>query len=151
MRNHILESLYELSKRPYQRFFKQNEAWPYSTKDLLRFKEDSLGYHLGRFLVKHHFELQPKLENHDVFHVLTNTGVTVSEEISMQFFLWGNGKRSAYLFAVLVFGTALYPDYWVLFAKSYRCGRKALSFHQLHFAKLLHFPLARIKSTFLIP
>ncbi len=40
-------------------------------------------HHLGYFLTKNNFSLQSKLENHDVFHVLTNIGITVPDEIAM--------------------------------------------------------------------
>lgn len=150
MRARILEKLYDWSKIPYQRFFKQNDAWNISIKKLLKYPVGSLGNGLGKFLTKNSFDLQEKLESHDVFHVLTNTGVTVPEEISMQFYLLGNGKRSLYLFLVIVFGLLLYPDYLKLFKSTYSRGKNALPFHQLNFLKLLHQPISKIKSTFLI-
>ena len=145
-----METLYEWSKKPYQKLLKSNPAWNISAQGLLRYPEHSLGFHLACFLLKHSFEIQPKLESHDVFHVLTDTGITVSEEIGMQFYLLGNGKRSPYLFSVIVLGGLLYPDQWKLFRKAYRRGRAALVFHQLDFLKLLHQPITKIKTTFLI-
>lgn len=150
MRAKILEKLYDWSKMPYQRFFKKNSAWDVSKEELLSYPEHSLGERLGMFLNQNNFALQEKLESHDVFHVLTNTGVTVPEEISMQFYLLGNGKRSLYLFSVIFFGLLLYPDYLKLFSSSYKRGRTALQFHQLNFLKMLHLPISKIKSTFLI-
>ncbi len=150
MRAFILEGLYEWSKRPYQRFLKKNGAWEVSVQELLRYPEPSLGFHLGCFLLQHHFELQPKLENHDVFHVLTNTGTSVPEEISMQYYLLGNGKRSLYLFTVILLGTLLYPDELKRFSKAYNKGKKAQVFYHLDFSKLLEQPLKRIQIAFLI-
>jgi hypothetical protein len=74
----------------------------------------------------------------------------VPEEISMQFYLMGNGKRSAYLFSVILLGTLFFPDYLKLFRYRYDRGKAALPFHQLDFQKLLNQPLDRIKNTFLI-
>ncbi len=150
IRAYILESLYEWSKKPYQRFLKQSTPWAVSVKDLLSYPETSLGFHLACFLLKHHFEIQPKLENHDVFHVLTQTGTTVPEEISMQYYLLGNGKRSLYLFSVVAIGTLLYPDELARFYRAFRKGGAAMPFHHLDFSKLLTQPISRIQAAFLI-
>lgn len=150
MRAVILEKLYDWSVAPYQ-YFKKNEAWQYNAEQLKGYPKNSLGYHMGEFLIANSFQLQEKLESHDVFHVLTGTGITVPEEISMQFYLLGNGKRSLYLFTVICIGTILYPECWRYFKSKYTFGKSALAFHQLDFQKLLHQPIHRIKSTFLIP
>jgi len=149
MRGIILEKLYEWSVSPYQDL-KKNKAWDIAMTDLKQFPKGSLGEQMGDFLAKHNFHLQAKLESHDVFHVLTNTGITVPEEISMQFYLLGNGKRSAYLFTVIFLGGLLYPDYLKFFYRKYKMGKSALRFHQLDFYKLLNQPMEKIKSTFLI-
>ena len=150
MRAIILEVLYEWSKKPYQKFIKKSEPWPVALPDLMQYPKSSLGFHLACFILKHNFEIQPKLEDHDVFHVLTGTGISVPEEISMQYYLWGNGKRSLYQVAVISLGTVLFPDYLKLFKTAYKRGKAAHKFHQLDFLKLLNQPLFLIKSTFQI-
>lgn len=150
MRAIILEKLYEWSVIPYQAL-KRNSGWKVGIEDLLQYPKNSLGFEMGDFLLRNNFDLQEKLESHDVFHVLTGTGISVPEEISMQFYLLGNGKRSAYLFSVIFLGTLFFPDYLKLFRNRYRRGKAALPFHQLDFQKLLNQPLDRIKDTFLIP
>lgn len=150
MRAFILEKLYEWSKIPYQKFLKNNDAWDISIDSLFLYPQGTLGYCLANFLKEHNFELQEKLESHDVFHVLTNTGTSVPEEISMQFYLLGNGKRSLYLFAVVFFGLLLFPDYLKSFKQAYTKGAKALQFHQLNFKQMLHLSLQKLKTTFLI-
>ncbi len=150
MRAQVLEILYEWSKKPYQKWFKKTKPWQFTPKELVQYPKESLGFHLGCFLLTYNFELQPKLENHDVFHVLTQTGISVPEEISMQYYLLGNGKRSIYLFSVIILGTLLYPDKFHQFKKTYKKGKVALSFHSLNFSKMLNLSLKKIKSTFLI-
>jgi len=103
---------------------------------------------LGTF--PYDFTPQPKLENHDVFHVLTKTGITVPDEIAMQYYLMGNGKRSMYLYMVILVGTLLYPDKFRLFKTAYKKGARAYSFYQLDFKKLLDQPLDTLRTTFLI-
>ncbi|WP_233581809.1 ubiquinone biosynthesis protein COQ4 [Flavobacterium macacae] len=105
MKDLLIEKLYEISKKPYQKFFKKNQPWNISQQEFLHYPEETLGFHLGCFLLKHNFDIQPKLEDHDVVHVLTNTGISVPEEIGMQYLLFGNGKRSLYLYMVMLTGT----------------------------------------------
>ncbi|WP_438422391.1 Coq4 family protein [Aquimarina macrocephali] len=150
MRAYILETIYELSKKPYQKWFKKQPSWDISAKTLITYPKGSLGFHLGCFLLQHDFSPQPKLENHDVFHVLTSTGISVPEEVAMQYYLLGNGKRSIYLISVIFIGTLLYPDKIKLFKKAYRKGKAAYPFHQLDYKKLLHQPVQTLKTTFLI-
>ncbi|WP_103863774.1 Coq4 family protein [Aquimarina sp. I32.4] len=150
MRALLLEIIYEWSKKPYQKWFKKQPSWDIPVKTLIEYPKDSLGFHLGSFLLQHDFSPQPKLENHDVFHVLTNTGITVPEEIAMQYYLLGNGKYSTYLFSVIFLGTLLYPNKINLFKNAYQKGKAAYSFHQLDYKKLLHYPIQTLQTTFLI-
>lgn len=146
----LLEKLYEWSKLPYRFLFKKEDAWGIPVKELLRYPIESLGYHLGCFLLQHDFTPEPQLEDHDIYHVLTGRGISVPEEIAMQFYLFGNGKRSLYLFTVMSVGILLFPDHIKRFWKSFKTGRKAHPFYHLNFLKLLHQPLIRLQYTFKI-
>ena len=148
MKDLFIEKLYEISKKPYQKFFKKNEPWNISEKELLDYPEETLGFHLGCFLLKYSFEIQPKLEDHDVIHVLTNTGVSVPEEIGMQYFLFGNGKRSLYLYMVMLTGTLFYPTKIKYFRSQYQRGKSALLFHYLDYSKMLLIPVKTLQDTF---
>lgn len=150
MKDLFIEKLYEMSKKPYQKFFKSNEPWEINQKKFLEFPEDSLGFHLGCFLLKHNFELQPKLEDHDAIHILTNTGIKVTEEIGMQYYLFGNGKRSLYLFMVLFTGTLFYPTKIKYFISQFKRGKKAFQFHYLDYSKMLLIPVNTIQRAFKI-
>ena len=148
MKDLLLEKMYELTKKPYQKFFKKGIPWKETPSDFLQFHPNSLGYHLGCFLLKYNFEMQPKLEDHDVIHVLTNTQIAVTDEIAMQYFLLGNGKKSAYLFMVITIGTIFYPSHSKNFIFNYKRGKKAHEIYDLDFYKMLHIPLETIQSTF---
>lgn len=150
MKDLFIEKLYEISKKPYQKFFKKNKPWNITQSELLTLPEASLGFHLGCFLLKYNFEIQPKLEDHDVFHVLTNTGVSVPEEIGMQYFLYGNGKRSLYLYMVMLTGTLFYPGKMHYFRSQFQRGKDALIFHSLDYSKMLTIPVETIRNTFKI-
>ena len=148
MRDLIIEKLYEITKKPYQKYFKKGVAWEVTPSELIRYDQESLGFHLGCFLLKYNFEMQPKLEDHDIIHVLTDTQVAVTDEIGMQYFLLGNGKRSLYLYMVIAIGTLFYPTQMKHFVKQYARGKTAHRLHDLDFLKLLTFPITALRVTF---
>ena len=148
MRDLFIEKMYELSKKPYQKFFKKGKAWEIEINQLIQLPNDSLGFHLGCFLLKYNFEIQPKLEDHDIIHVLTNTGISVVDEIGMQYYLYGNGKRSLYLIMVIVSGTLFYPTRFSYFKQQYKRGKTAHEFYGLDFLNMLSIPLTHIQQTF---
>ena len=148
MRDLFIEKMYELSKKPYQKFFKKGKPWDVEVNQLIQLPNDSLGFHLGCFLVKYNFEIQPKLEDHDIIHVLTNTGISVVEEIGMQYYLYGNGKRSLYLMMVIISGTLFYPTRFSYFKQQYQRGKEAHEFFGLDFLNMLSVPLTHIQQTF---
>jgi ubiquinone biosynthesis protein Coq4 len=148
MKEIIIETLYRIIKVPYQFFFKQTKAWDISFQDFLKLPQDSLGFHYGCFLLKYNFNIQATLEEHDVFHVLTNTGISVKDEIDMQFILLGNGKRSPFVFIVIGTGILFYPFEYKSFYNNYKRGKKAHQFYDLDFFKMLSMPLSTIQQTF---
>jgi len=150
MRDYLIEKLYECSKKPYQKYFKKNEPWNIDKSLLMDYPEESLGFGLGSFLYKNHFDIQEKLEDHDIIHVLTGTGISVYEEIGMQYYLFGNGKKSLYLFMVILTGTIFYPKRMSYFIQQYKKGKKAHTFHYLDFSKMLFMPIQTIQQTFKI-
>ncbi|HKX86677.1 MAG TPA: hypothetical protein VJL37_08385 [Flavobacterium sp.] len=148
MKDKIIETMYEMSKKPYQKFLKHNQPWNITKEELVSYPELSLGNDLGRFLTSNQFDIQEKLEDHDIIHVLTNTGITVVDEISMQYYLLGNGKRSLYLYMVILTGTVFYPMLFNRFMKAYKKGKRAHKFYYLDFLKLLHVPTDTLRQIF---
>ena len=104
--------LYEWSQIIYAQIFKRKKkAWGISKSEFLLFPPGTLGRALGDFYQTKGFEVMPKLENHDVFHLLTETGTEIQDEIAMQYLLFGNGKRSLYMFSMIGIGSVLYPEF----------------------------------------
>lgn len=150
MKDYIIEKMYEVSRKPYQKYFKKSTPWEIDKEELLQYPKDSLGFGLGNFLDKNHFDIQPKLEDHDIIHVLTNTGISVVDEIGMQYYLLGNGKKSLYLYVVILSGTPFYLRHLDYFFQQYKKGKQALPFHYLDFSKMLLIPVQSIQETFKI-
>lgn len=139
---------FDLTSRLYVKV-KQGTPWNLSTRQLLDFPEDSLGFHLGCFLLQHNFEPQPKCEDHDIFHVLTGYKTDTAQEIALQFFLYGNGKRSPFLSLAMGVGYLLYPDQYATFKVTKEQGRLAPPVYDLDFKALLHKPFKQLKSQFI--
>jgi ubiquinone biosynthesis protein Coq4 len=130
--------MYENSQKQYRKYFKKKKRqWQFNEKQLLSFTEDSLGRTLGEFYHNHGFRMIPKMENHDVYHLITDCSTNVQDEIAMQYLLFGNGKRSAYLLGVLVLGTIVFPEYFKIYLQAFRKGQNMRAFHHINFEELL--------------
>ena len=148
MKEKIIEYFYCIVKVPYEFLFKNNQEWHIKKEDFLLFPHETIGYQLGQFLVTNNLEVQPNLEEHDVFHTLTNIGVTVKNEIELQYFLFGNGKKSLFLLIVIVTGFLFYPTDFFYFKTFYDKGKKAHKLYHLPFKKLLNTSLTEFQKTY---
>ena len=129
-REKLCHFLFQKSAGPYATLFKRNQAaWNLTSSDLLMYPKESLGYQVGEFLSTNGFEFYPKHESHDVFHVVCNYGTSVKEEIGLQFLLFGNGKRSLYLYVVMCLGLLIVPEYFQFYKASYYKGKRQEKFH----------------------
>lgn len=146
MRKKFIYWLFKHSQRMYIKF-KRKKAWEISSKELLEYPKESFGYHLGKLLEKNEFELLPKVERHDCYHLLTGYGTKVEDEIALQYVCLGNGKKSPYLFGVLLIGTIILPAYFMYYLKSYQLGKNCNQFHHLQYQRLLHFSFQEIRET----
>ena len=146
IRKRIIVRLFELSQQFYTQYFKRKKIpWAVDRTTLLDYPEQSFGRELGLFLTANKFELIPKVERHDAYHVLTGYGTEVEDEIAMQYVCFGNGKRSIYLFGVILLGTLLLPDYLSYYLRSYRIGKQANLFYDWDFSTVLQLPIADLR------
>lgn len=145
LRKHIIIWLFKHSQQLYT-FFKSKPSWEINRSQLLLLPKNTLGYALGDFLDINGFELLPKVERHDAYHVVTGYGTNVEDEIALQYLCYGNGKRSLYLFGVIAIGTLLLPDYYKLYFHSFKIGKRANSFHHYNYKRLLLIDLIEFRA-----
>lgn len=131
---------FKLSSRLYI-LLKSDPVWKITASELVLYPKSSLGFHLGIFLLNNKFEPQPRCEDHDVFHVLTGFSTNVAQEIAMQYWLWGNGKRSIYSALAMFVGGVFYPDQYRVFLNSYRQGGRCKAIHNIDYQKRLFSPV----------
>lgn len=138
LRVRFLLFVYDHTQKLYRKYFKKKKRqWQFSQKQLLEFQEDSLGRKLGEFYKKHGFTMIPKMENHDVHHLITDCGTNFEDEIAMQYLLLGNGKMNAHLLAAIVLGTLILPEYLKMYIKAFRKGQNMRPFYNWDFESLL--------------
>lgn len=130
--------VYDHTQKLYRKYFKKKKRqWQFNEKQLLEFQADSLGRKLGEFYKKHGFTMIPKMENHDVHHLITGLGTNFEDEIAMQYLLLGNGKVNAHLLAAIGLGTLILPEYLGMYMKAYKKGQKMRPFYDWDFEGLL--------------
>ena len=136
----------------YREFFKGKKIlWGESRHSLSRFKKGSLGNEMSLFLTKNGFELNPKMESHDAFHVITGYGTEMYEEAAMQFFLIGNRKKSKLARISALVGFVIFPEYWKLYLASYRRGKETLHFSTWNFKEMLFADLHKFRKDIKLP
>ena len=147
MRKQLIIWLFEKSLNFYIKYFKQKQqAWNFSKDELLSFHKNTFGYHLGLFLKTNNFEIIPKVERHDCYHVLTGYGTKVEDEITLQYLCFGNGKRSIYLFGVIILGSFLLPEYYKYYLQSFKRGRNSAPFYNLNYRELLTENIGKLRA-----
>ena len=138
--------LFDLSTKPYAKWFKnESDAWNVSVSELLTYPTNTLGNAVGNFLHDHGFQFIPRLESHDAYHVITGYGTDVPNEIAQQFFFYGNGKRSLYMFGVLFLSVFVLPEHFDKYIAAYKRGLQSLPLHEIDLKNSLHVDLDQIR------
>lgn len=139
IRERLIIQLFEHSKNVYRQVFKRNKkAWNTSINELSKFENGTLGKDLANFLNKNNFALEPKLEKHEIYHILTGYPTTVVGEICLSLFNVANGKRSIYTGGVAFLGAFLLLEEYQTFKTAYQKGKKARAYVKWEFEHLLN-------------
>ncbi len=123
----------------------KDKRWNLTTAELLRFPENSLGKALGEFLAKDGLEPLTGAEYHDVQHVLLDYSVSFKDEVALQFFLHGNGKKSIASVSTMIGAWCILPTQWKYLRTAYERGKKARDISTLNLKALLSRDLIQVK------
>lgn len=125
LRAAFCERLEWIAKPLYVNLLKRKSvAWGHTKATLQSFEPGTLGHDIYRFLHSNGLEIIPKLEVHDVFHVLFEMEPNVPDEVRLQALLLGNGRSSLYTWCSVVIGYTLFPEYYADFKAAYRKGKR---------------------------
>jgi len=149
-RKQLIAWLFKVTQHIYTTYFKTNQPWGIKKEQLLEYSPKTFGHHLGLFLDSNGFELIPKVERHDAYHVMTGYNSNEEDEIALQYLCFGNGKRSIYLFGVITIGSIILPEYWKYYLKSYRIGKSANTFYNLDYKGLLNTSISNLRGSIFI-
>ena len=110
---------------PFLNLFRNPEKWPFSLEQLNACREGTLGRELHYFLCSRGLGYLPKYEEHDCYHALLGYGTTVTEELRLQAFMWGN-KNSTFAGKVLfILGYLLFNSKRTLLNREIDRGKAA--------------------------
>jgi len=125
----------------------KEKNWRLSTNQLLQFPEGSLGKEMGKFLKKNRIEPLTNAEYHDVHHVLFDYSISFKDEVALQFFLHGNGKKSIASISTLIGAWCILPMHWKYLKASYQRGKNCKDISLLNLKTDLYQNLKQIKNS----
>ncbi len=124
----------------------KDRNWNLSTTQLLQYPEGSVGKVLGEFLKKSDVEPLAGAEYHDVQHVLFDYSISFKDEVALQFFLHGNGKRSIASVSTMIGAWIILPTQWKYLKDSYERGKNCRDLSALSLKTVLHQDYRQVKA-----
>ncbi|MBC7694766.1 MAG: hypothetical protein H7141_04885 [Burkholderiales bacterium] len=125
----------------------KEKNWNLSTSELLQFPDGSLGKALGEFLKKSNVEPLAGAEYHDLEHVLFDYSISFKDEIGLQFFLHGNGKKSVASVSTFIGAWFILPTQWKYLRASYERGKKCRDISALNLKAMLYDDFNQVKAS----
>lgn len=125
----------------------KDKNWNLSTTQLLQYPEGSIGKALGEFLKTAQVEPLAGAEYHDIHHVLFDYSISFKDEVALQFFLHGNGKRSIASFSTCIGAWFILPTQWKYLRASYERGKNCKDISILNSKAVLNQDLKQIKAS----
>jgi len=112
-------------------------SWNLSTSQLLAFPNGTVGKTLGEFLKNNRLEPIAGAESHDLYHILFNYDSSFKDEVALQFFLRGNGKKSIASFGTSIGAWCVLPMHWSYLKSSYARGKECMDISKLDLKSIL--------------
>lgn len=148
-RHKFLAKLIEWSV-PALNIFRRPVKWPYSLEELERMDEGTLGRELFEFLHSRDLGYLPKYEEHDAYHALLGYGTTVTEELKLQAFMWGNGNSTFAGRVLFLIGYSIFPSKHRALLIEMKRGQLSKSLSPIPVASLMCRNLHEIRKELLI-
>ncbi|MEY4589737.1 MAG: hypothetical protein RL497_1813 [Pseudomonadota bacterium] len=130
---------------PFLNIFRNPEAWPYSLEALERMDKESLGWALFDFLNSRGLGYLPKYEIHDSYHALVGYGTTVTDELKLQAFMWGNKNATFAGKTLFIIGYIVFPGKHKMLQKEISRGKKAMPLSSVDISKMMHKNLTSLR------
>ena len=137
LRSALLEVLTHKFALPLIGKFRNTPPFPYTMEQLLALPDHTLGKDLALYLQKKNFKLLRNYERHDCKHIILQYEMDELGEACMQFYFLGNRHYSIPVVSTVVMVTLLMPEHWKKFYAEFRKGRKAPTFDDVDFGRIV--------------
>jgi ubiquinone biosynthesis protein Coq4 len=144
LRANILVWLTHQAALPLLRLISKPQKFLYTREELYQLPDGTLGKDLIIMLDKNKLDLLPYYVKHDIKHILLEYDTTAEGEVCLQCFMLGNRHISFPVAATVCFGFFTMPEYWLLFAKAFKRGRKSAALDNWQWHSLLEFSTASL-------
>lgn len=138
IRSRLLEFMTHNVALPIVLNFRNNEPFNYTMEELEKFPIGTLGKDLADQLNRNGLVLLKHYERHDCKHIILQYPMDELGEASMQFYFFGNRHYSVPVLDTVSACLIMMPDYWRIFIREFKKGRKGKSFDGLNYNVLVH-------------
>jgi len=148
VRGNVLVWLTHRVALPILLLIRKPKEFEYSLNDLHDLSDGSLGKELALFIEANGLHLLKYYEKHDIKHVLFGYPSTEEGEVCLQFFMLGNGHVSFPVLITVIFGLLFMPEYYSLFIKAYKRGKRTPALKNVEWFDLVPQQLAAIRNQY---
>ena len=135
---------------PFLNIFRNPPEWPYTLAELKAMENETLGNNLFNFLHTRNFDYLPKYESHDAYHSLLGYGTTVTEELKLQGFMWGNKNSTVAGRVLFILGVIVFPNKYQLFKVEMKRGQNAKPLKEYSITEMIPLNINNIRKTLCI-
>jgi hypothetical protein len=147
----LLVTLSHLALRLHARFRKSTQPWQLEASSLTSCPPGSLGEALYQFYHQHQYHPIPRMEYHDVEHLILEYQTDVKGEILLQSFVVGNGKKTFFAVLACVASACILPETIFLSYQAYKRGKTYLPIWHIDYRAELNTPLQQLRAKVLVP
>ena len=145
IRSKLLVLLTHTIALPILKIIRKKKVFPYSMEKLSALPYETVGNELWQILNEQNLRLLPYYEKHDIKHVVLQYPFTDEGEVSLQFFMLGNGRISFPVLSTVIYGVITMPEYYASFKKAYRRGKQIPTLDQLDWFSIIEIPLIQVQ------
>ncbi len=150
MRKNILGKLSHKATQLHN-ILKPTAAWDIEPSALSTYPENSLGFELYLFYEKNKFHLIAGMEYHDADHIILELNTDVKSEVILQFFLWGNGKRTFFSTLACLSAIMILPEMWFNCLLAIKKGKSFKPMWHVNLKNELNNTIDQVRSKVLSP
>ena len=130
---------------PFLNVFRNPPPWPFSFDELGCMEQGTLGRALYGFLTSREPGYLPKYEVHDAYHALLGYNTTVTDELRLQAFMWGNGNSTFAGRILFVLGYVLFAGKRKVLQQDIEKGRTAMPLKGYSVADMIPLDLSQLR------